>query len=168
MSKPVKELLRKELIRRLEGVASLAVVGFTGLDAVATNEIRARLREKDIEMMVVKNAVAREAFDAVGLTATTSLLDGPCALAHGSDSVVGVVRELLELGREAPNLVLKGAVLEGEAFGPDRIEELSKFPTHAEALGWVVSCAVSGGGNLVVCLLAPGGRLAGAVKTIGV
>ena len=43
MSKPIKNLLRKEFIRRFEGITSLAVVGFTGLDAVSTNEIRGRL-----------------------------------------------------------------------------------------------------------------------------
>ena len=48
MSKPVKELLRKELASRLEGVGSLAVVGFSGVDAVTTHAIRKRLLAKKI------------------------------------------------------------------------------------------------------------------------
>lgn len=40
MSKPVKKLLRDELIRRFQGVTQLAVVGFSGVDANRANEIR--------------------------------------------------------------------------------------------------------------------------------
>ena len=113
MSKPLKELVRKELIRRFQGLTSLAVVGFTGLDGNATNAIRGRLRGKDIHMTVVKNSLARQAFQELGLAAAVDLLDGPCAIAYGQESVVTVVRELLEIHREFPKLIVKAAVLEG-------------------------------------------------------
>ena len=67
MSKPVKELVRKELMKRLDGVSSLAVIGFTGLDAVTTNTVRSRLVKKDIHVTVVKNALAKQAFKELGL-----------------------------------------------------------------------------------------------------
>ena len=67
MSKPIKELVQKELIKRFENLTSMAVVGFTGIDANTTREIRGRLREKTIRMTVVKNSIARQALDAVGL-----------------------------------------------------------------------------------------------------
>ena len=93
MSKPVKELVRKELINRFDGVSSLAVVGFSGISAVNTRKIRGQLREKEISMTVVKNSIARQAFKEVGLDSAVGLLDGPCAIAYGADSVVSVVRE---------------------------------------------------------------------------
>ncbi len=166
MSKPVKEMIRKELTRRLEGVTSLAVIGFTGLDAITTNQIRHRLREKDIRVTVVKNSVARQAFREVGLDKAPEALDGPCAVAYGSDSVVTIVRELLAIHKESPALTVKAAVLEGEVFPEDRIEELSKYPNREEAIGRVVRCILSGGANLSAALIGPGGRLASILKTI--
>ncbi|MEN6662656.1 MAG: 50S ribosomal protein L10 [Phycisphaerae bacterium] len=166
MSKPVKELVRKELIKRLEGVSGLAVVGFTGVDAISTNLIRGRLDAKGIHLMVVKNSLARQAFKAVGLDVAGDLLDGPCALATGGDSVVDVVKELLEINKDQPNLTVKAAVLEGDAFGPDRIEELSKYPSRNEAIGTVVSCLLAPGAKLAGCIVGPGGAIAGILKTI--
>ena len=170
MSKPVKELLRKELAERFEGLTSLVVVGFTGLDAVTTNRLRGRLREKDIRLTVVKNSIARQAFNSVGLQAAAKLLDGPSAIASWADDeragIVVVVRELLDIGKESPELTVKAAILEGEVFGPDRIDELSKYPTRDEAIGRIAGCALAPGAKLTACLLAPGAKLASILKTI--
>ena len=166
MSKPVKELVRRELARRFEGVRSLAVVDFTGVDAVATSEIRQRLVSKGVRVTVVKNSLARQAFKSIGMDAAADLLEGPCAVATGGDSVVDVVRELLEIRKEQPNLTVKAALLEGDAFGRDRIDELSRYPTRDEAISRMVGCALAPGARLAGCLIGPGGRLASILKTL--
>lgn len=170
MSKAVKELIRKEMVKRFDGVTSLAVVGFTGIDANTTREIRGKLREKQIRMTVVKNSIARHAFDAVGLKDAGDLLDGPCAIAFGTDSekvsVVSVVRELLELAKSAPNLKVKAAFLEGDSFGASQIDALSKYPTRDEAIAKALTCVLTPGQKLAGCLIGPGGKLASILKTI--
>jgi large subunit ribosomal protein L10 len=167
MSKPVKALIRDELTRRLEGVTSLAVVGLTGVDAITTTNMRKRLREQDIRLLVIKNALAKQAFKAIDLEVASDLLDGPCALAYGGDNVVSLVRELLDIKKEYANeLVVKAAVMDGEAFGSDRIEALSKFPTRDEAIGTIISCALAPGMKAAACILAPGSKIASLVKAI--
>jgi large subunit ribosomal protein L10 len=166
MSKPVKKLIRDELIKRFDGLTQLAVVSFTGVDANTTNAIRARLAEKDIRVSVVKNSLARQAFKEVGIEGAGALLDGPCAVAYGADSVVTVVRELLDIGKDAPNLSVKAAFMEGDVFAEDRIDALSKFPTREEAIGQVVQCVLSSGANLAGCLVGPASQIAGILKTI--
>lgn len=166
MSKPVKKLIRDELIKRFDGVTQLAVISFTGVDANTNNEIRSRLAEKDIRVSVVKNALARQAFKEIGIEGAGALLDGPCAVAYGADSVVTVVRELLDIHKETPNLTVKAAFMEGDVFGEDGIEALSKYPTREEAIGQAVQCVLSAGANLAGCLIGPAGQLAGILKTI--
>lgn len=166
MSKPVKELIKKELLKRFAGVDSLAVVGFTGLDAIATNKIRGRLLAKKIKMTVVKNSIAKRAFGDLGIAGASDMLEGPCAVAYGADSVVTVVRELLEIGKDSPKLTVKAAFLEGEIFPTDRIDELSKFPTRDEAIGRVVACILSPGKKLAACIIGPGSKVASILKTI--
>lgn len=166
MSKPVKALIKNELEKRFEGITSLAVVGITGIDGVRNHEIRGRLLAKDIRLTVVKNSIARQAFREIGLSPAAEMLDGPCAVAYGADSVVTVVRELLDIKRETPNLTVKAALLEGEIFGADRIAELSALPTLGEALSGIVRCVLSPGAKLAGCLVGPGGKIASLVKAI--
>ena len=164
MSKPVKALLRKELARRLEGAESLVVFSLSGVDGTANNELRRHLRGKDIEVTVVKNAIARQALEDVGMSPASVLLEGPSALAMGGEGAVETVRELLEARRKLPTLTVRGAVLEGEVFGPDRVDELSRYPTREEALGNIVMLARSPGARVGGALLGPGGRIGGALK----
>ncbi len=166
MSKPVKKLIRDELIKRFDGVTQLAVVGFTGVDANTTNVIRDRLAEKDIKVSVVKNSLAKQAFRELGIQDAGQLLDGPCAVAYGADSVVTVVRELLDIGKETPNLKVKAAFMEGDVFTEDKIDALSKYPTRDEAIAQAIGCVLSAGANLAGCLIAPGGDIAGILKGI--
>ena len=166
MSRPVKALMRKELVRRLRGVDSLTVLSLMGIDGVSSNQLRRELRASEISVTVVKNSVARQAFKEVGLEAVSALLDDPCAVAVGGESVVSVVRQLLEFAKEAPTLVVRGALLEGEIFGPDRVAELSRYPTRAEAIAQVVALAVSPGAQVAGALTGPGGGVAGVIKAI--
>ncbi len=170
MSKPIKELIRTELVKRFEGVTSLAVVGFTGLDAIATHNLRGRLHDKQIRLTVVKNSVARQAFKQLGLEAAGSLLDGPCAVAYGADSVVTVVRTLMDVAKEtakgAPSLTIKAALLDGQPFAADQIEALSKYPNRDEAIARVVSVVLAGGSKLAACLVGPGSSVASILKTV--
>ena len=166
MSKPVKSLLRKDLINRLEGVNSLAVLSLSGVDGLSANRLRRQLRTGGVSLTVVKNSVARYALREIGLESVCGLIDGPCAIAWGGESAVDIVRELLDEAKNIPTIQVKGALMEGEVFGSDRIEELSKYPTREEALATVVMLAKSAGARLAGCLLGPGGRLAGAIKGI--
>lgn len=166
MSKPVKTLLRKDLTKRLEGVQSLAVLSLAGVDGVATDNLRRQLRSGGVSVSVVKNSVARYALEQIGLPEACGLLDGPCALAWGGDNVVTIVRGLLEAGKNIPSLLVKGALLEGEVFGAERIEELSKYPTREEAIATLSMLVKSAGARLAGCLIGPGGRLAGAIENI--
>lgn len=166
MSKRVKNLLRKEIVERLEGVKDLAVVGLIGIDAITTNKLRGQLREKGIHVVVVKNAMARQAFKELGMASAVGLLDGACALAYGGESLVDVVREVLDKGKTIPKLAVKGAFLEGEVFGPERVEELSKYPTRIEALGNLSRMITTPGAKVVGAVVGSGALLAGLLKTI--
>ena len=171
MSKPVKQMIRAQLLERLEGVKSLAVVGFSGLDAVATNRIRGLLREKSIRMTVVRNLLAKQAFHEVGLDQAGGLLEGPCAvtysLEHDQGALITMVRELLAIGREYPALTVKAALMDGDVYQGDAdVSALSKFPTREEALSQVLGSILSPASSLAACIVTPGGQVASLLKAI--
>jgi large subunit ribosomal protein L10 len=156
MSKPVKNLIKQELSRRLDGATSLAVIGFTGLDSNTTNTVRGKLAKKQMRVSVVKNALAKQTFKELGIEQASGLLEGPCALVYGGESVVNIVRELIEIGKDAAAMQLKGAVMEGTVFrGAEEVEALSKYPTRDEAIANLVAAILSPGRKLAAAILAP-------------
>jgi large subunit ribosomal protein L10 len=167
MSKPVKDMIASEYLRRFEGVSGAVVVEIRGLDAKATTSMRGSLREKGIRVTVVKNALARRTFREGPLAALERALKGPSAMLHGAESVVDVAREIVRLAEDEKKIVLKGAVLDGEYFDGDAgVKLLGSFPTKAEAQAKVVTLVLSPARNLMGAAKGPGGRVLGVVKAL--
>lgn len=167
MSKPVKEMVVAQYERQFAGLEGAVLVDVRGIDANENNSLRNGLREKAIQVTVVKNSLARKAFAGTDLEAISPALEGPSALVFGGDSVVNVARELIGWAKKVKELDLKGAVLEGEYYeGEAGVKRLSDFPTKEEAQARVVQLVLTPAGNVVGAAKGPGGRLLGIVKEI--
>jgi large subunit ribosomal protein L10 len=167
MSKPIKKLIIENYRSRFGELEGALIVDIRGIDANDNNEMRKGLLDKQIRVTVVKNNLARKAFDDTALSALLPVLDGPIALAYGSDSVVEVARAVVEWARKVKELDLKGAVLEGELYeGAEGVRRLSQFPTRDEAKAAVVQLVLTPGGNIVGAALNGGGKLMAVVKEL--
>lgn len=167
MSKPVKEMIVSAYESRLGDHEDAVVVSLRGVKSDGTESIRGRLRAKEITVQVVKNSLARKAFEGTKLAGLSPLMKGQNAVVFGAESVVDVAREIISLVKEFPDVELKGAVLDGELYeGEDGVERLSKFPTRDEAIATAVTLVLSPARKLVGAVKGPGGRLAGIVKAI--
>jgi large subunit ribosomal protein L10 len=173
MSKTVKNIIIRDYRSRMEGVTGLqtpkeaVLISIRGVKAIDTTRLRSGLAKKQIKITVVRNSLARKAFEGSELSALNDLLTGASAIAYGSTSVVEVARELVSSIAKFPALELKGAVLDGTLFkGKDGVTELSKFPTKDEAIGQIVTLIVSPARKLLGQVQGPGSSIAGIIKAI--
>ena len=167
MSKPVKEMIVAEYTKRFEDVDSAVLVEIRGLDANDNNRLRGELAKNSIRITILKNSLARKAFEGGPLEGLNDSLSGPTAIVTGADSVVEVARELVRCAKEFEQLDLKAALLDGEFFdGEAGIKKLSDYPTREEAQATVVAIALSPFKNVVGAASSPGSTLMGVVKQI--
>ncbi|MBL0926640.1 MAG: 50S ribosomal protein L10 [Phycisphaerales bacterium] len=167
MSKPVKNLLIRDYAAKLSGVENAVVVSLRGIPSNDNNNLRLGLRKNNIRVTVVRNNLVKHAFKQTKLEAIVPLLNGPSALVYGAESVVDVAREVVKFAAKLDKLELRGAILDGVLFeGKAGVEELSKFPTRAEALAQTVTLILSPAQKLVGQLNGPGRKLAGIVQAI--
>lgn len=167
MSKTVKTYMMRDYQDKIGDVSDALVISIRGIEANENNKLRMGLQKKNIHVTVMRNNLARKAFEGTGLAGLAPLLEGPTALAYGAESVVDVAREIMAWAKKMEQLELKGAILDGELFkGKDGVERLSKFPTRDEAIAKAVTLILSPGRNLMAQVKGPGGRLLGIVKAI--
>lgn len=168
MSKLVKKMLSDHLRRRLEGVEHALVVTVAGLDAQRTFKLRRELRAKNINLMVVKNSVARRAVEGTPLAAAFEQMEGALAVVWGGEDPVSLAKEVVRLAEDknyAP-FAARGGVVEGSRLTAEQVKEVSKWPSRAEQLSLLVGQILGPASKLAAQLLGPGGRLASQVKQL--
>lgn len=168
MSRYVKQLLANDISRRLEGVEDALLVSVIGMDANQTVGLRQELREKNIRLMVVKNSMARWATEGTPLAPAFESMDGTLAVIWGGEDFVSLVKEVSRLDKAADyeRFAARGGVMEGEQLSPERIQEMSKWPSRQEQLSLLSGQILSPGGQLVGQLTAPGGAVASQIEKI--
>jgi len=166
MSKPMKNLIVESYKKRFGDVEDVVLISIRGVEANDNNTMRWELAQKGCKIAVIKNSLVKTAVKGTALEPMTDLLDGPCALAYGGESLVDLVRDLIAKAKDLANLEFRGAVMGGEVFGPDQIDALSKYPTLDEARGQTVQLFLSPAGNLAGSIGSPASKLAGSIKTI--
>ena len=170
MSKYVKDLLTEDLSSRLNGVEDCVVANVIGIDANSTSDLRKRLRSKGIGMMVVKNSLARRAADGTSLAAAFEGLTGSNAVLWGGDDFVSLVKEVTELDKDEETFELfetRGGAMDGVQLTPDRVREISKWPSREEQLSMLVGQIMGPGAQLAAQLKGPGGALVSQIKSKG-
>ena len=166
MSKPVKNLTKKTYQAKFDEIDSAVLIEVRGVKSNQNNALRQNLADKGIKVTVVKNTLAKAVWSGTALEGLNDLVNGACAIAYGGDSVVTVARELIEQAKAIEAIQFKGAIMEGNVFGPDEIEALSKYPTRDEAIATVVQIVLTPAQKLVGSILGPGRKVASLVKAI--
>ncbi len=169
MSKYVKDLVTRDIKRRLEGVEDAVLVSTVGMDANTTNELRGELAEKNINIYVVKNSLARRATEGSRLAPAFEGTNGPIAVCWGGDDFVSLVKELVRLDKDDAKydaFVANGGVMDGEKLDADGIKAVSKWPSRQEQLSLLVGQILGPGAQLSAALLGPGKMLNSQIKQI--
>jgi large subunit ribosomal protein L10 len=166
MSKRVKALITSELQTKFKGADSVVVVDYLGIDSKTTAGIRSDLRKKQVKLTVVRNALAAKALETAGLKGAGGLLKGTNAVVYGGESVVDIVKELVEQAKKVDKLKIKGSIVEGQLLDNKATEALAKLPSKKELQAMIVGQILGPGRKIAGQLKGPAGKLAGQIKAV--
>lgn len=166
MSKYVKELMTGDLVSKWDGVEELMTVNVVGMEANATVELRKRLREKNINLMVIKNSLARRATKDTPLAPAFEGAKGAQAVAWGAEDVVALAKEVMAVAEDDAFKQFEptGGVLDGAKLSADDVKAVSKWPSRTEMLSTISGQIMGPAMTLSAQLLGPGKLLASQVK----
>ena len=169
MSKYLKNLITDSLKKRWEGVSEALLVDVVGMEVNTNVVLREKLREQGIQLMVVKNSLARRATEGTVLAPAFEGAEGTLAVVWGGEDVVSLAKEITRLANDdqfAP-FEARGGVMDGKKISADEVKAISKWPNRPEQLSLLVGQILSPGATLSAQLLDPGQQLASQVKQKG-
>ena len=166
MSKVIKGMMMDEIRQSVGECRDLLVLDMSKLDGVTDNKFRVAMQKKGINLLQVKNSLAKRAFADAGFTALADSLVGPSTLVWGGEDIVALSKELAKWVKDIKALDVKGGSADGQGFDAKGFESLSKSPGRAELLSQISGLILGPGAKLSSQLLGAGGKLASQVKKI--
>ncbi|HEY2771078.1 MAG TPA: 50S ribosomal protein L10 [Solirubrobacteraceae bacterium] len=152
MNRDQKAAVVDEIAGQIEGAQAIFAVDYRGISVSEVAELRAKLRDADTRLRVVKNSLSERAADKAGAEALKPLLEGPTALAlvHGDAALAA--KALNDTARALNILEFKGGLMDGATLTGDDIRSIARLPSR-DVLN----------GQLVGTIAAP---LSGLVRTL--
>lgn len=167
MGKQVKQLLADELQKKFSSVSDFIVVDLMGIDGITNNRLRGQLRQKGISLTMVRNAMVKKAFKAMGKENAAGLFEtGSCTIAYGAESIVDLAKELKAVNIGKVPIKFRGAYLEGSVLDSAAAGSLVNMKTRTEMLGEIVMLANSPARRIAGAIVSPARKIAGCVKAI--
>lgn len=109
------------------------LVGFSGITVGQVDDLRRRVRTAGGSYSVVKNRIAKLAFEDSSLGTLSEHLAGPTAIAYSEDDPVGLAKALTEFAKDVPVIEFKAGLVDGQTISADAIQEIANLPSR-EAL----------------------------------
>jgi large subunit ribosomal protein L10 len=166
MSKLIKDLITKDLQKRLEGVDDALLVDMIGLKNDKNVALRQRLRKKNIHLLVVKNSLAARATEGTKLAPAFESATGTMALIWGGEDIISLAKEVISIAEDKnfEPFTAKGGVMDGQRIAADQVKAVSKWPTRTEQLSILSGQILSVGSKLSGQLISAGSKLASQIK----
>ena len=167
MKKEVKDTIIAELGQKLKEYPHFYLVDLAGLNAEATSNLRRKCFKNEIKMIVVKNSLLREAFQAsdIDFEPMYDSLKGTTAVMFCNTA--NVPAKLLKEYKKEGVPALKAAYAEETIFGADQLEALVALKSKNEVIADIVALLQSPAKNVVSALQSGANTIHGVLKTLG-
>lgn len=155
-----------DLTARLKASSTAVLADYRGMTVGQMRELRSKLRDGGIEMVVVKNTLARRAAKAAGYEPLNAELVGPIAMLFAADDVSAPARILNDYIRANRKMVIKGGLLEGQVIKADSVVELADLPSREILISRLLGAMQAPLGNLASVLQAPLSKFARTLDAV--
>jgi large subunit ribosomal protein L10 len=124
-----KEATIAEISEAIRNSSGVLLTEYRGLTVAQLKELRGNLRG-NASYAVVKNTLAKRAFNAEGINSFDAELVGPTAIAFVHGDTVTAAKALRDFAKANTALVLKGGYFDGAALTSDEVRKLADLETR--------------------------------------
>jgi len=127
-------------VAEVAGRAYSAVAAeYRGLTVTQMTNLRAKARQSNVYLRVVKNTLARRAVEGTEFACMQDGLTGPLVIAFSLEDPGAVGRLFKDFVKDNPKLEVKVIALGGKLLKPSDLEALAKMPTYDQAVSMLMS-----------------------------
>ena len=130
----------KELQEKLERSSIAVTATYTGIGVNAMTDLRRRMREAGVELLVIKNTLMYLAAEGAQRPQVKDIVQGPTAIAFGYGDPTEAARSMHEYIRatRSPLTIQGAAMADGLILQPRDVERLATLPPRDQLLSMLL------------------------------
>ena len=134
-----KERIVSEVKEVASKASSLVISDARGLKVSELTEIRRKATDAGIHIQVIKNSLAKLAFDGTDFGCTNEVLSGPSLFAFSFDEPGAAAKLLKTYAKNYEALEIKALSVECQLLTGDQVDILANLPSREEAYGLIAN-----------------------------
>ncbi len=150
-----------EWVKRSKALVLTQYVGMTMKDI---DGLRAKVRENGGEFHIIKNTLAKLAFEQAGLPVQKSQLEGSTAVVFAFTDAPATVKIITDFAKGSEFLKIKGGYLEKQSLTPEGVRALADLPPLPVVRGQLLGMLLAPASKLARTLAEPGRMIAAVIK----
>lgn len=139
LNREQKEAVVAEVAEVASSAFSAIAAEYRGLTVEEMTELRAKAREANVYLRVVKNTLARRALVDTDFACMQEGLTGPLVLAFSQEDPGSAARVIKDFAKEHEHLEVKLVSIGGKLLAAGDIEALAKMPTYDQAISLLMA-----------------------------
>jgi len=134
-----KKAIVAEVNETATNALSLVVADARGVSVDGMTALRQEARKSSVTLRVVRNTLAKRAFEGTEYECVKDALVGPSLFGFSMEDPGAAARLFKEFAKENKNFEVKVLAVSGQMLGAEQLDVLAKLPTRDQALSMLMS-----------------------------
>ena len=150
-----KKTVVEEVHEIARGAHSLVVAEYRGMSVAEMSALRVQAKQANVHLRVIRNTLARRAFENTDFECASGQLTGPLVFAFSREEPGAAARVVRDFATSNNKLVVRLLSFDGRTIEASDIDVLATLPTREEALSRLMSVLLAPASKLVRTLAEP-------------
>ena len=134
-----KQAIVADVNETAQAALSAVMADYRGVTVDAMTQLRKSARESGVQVRVIRNTLAKRAFEGTELECMNDALTGPCIVAFAMEDPGASARLFKDFAKEQEAFEIKALSVGGKLLPAEQIDALAKLPTRDEALALLMA-----------------------------
>ena len=134
-----KKVIVSEVNETATSALSLVIADARGCSVDEMTALRKDARENQITLRVVRNTLAKRAFEGTDYECVSESLSGPSLFGFSMEDPGAAARLFKDFAKEHEAFEVKALAVGGQLLGAEQLDVLAKLPTREQALSLLMS-----------------------------
>lgn len=138
-----KKAIVADVNETASNAVSLVVADARGVNVVDMTELRKQARENNVDLRIVKNSLAKRAFEGTDFECIEGALAGPSLFGFSMEDPGAAARLFKDFAKTNEKFEVKALSISGQLLEKEQLDVLATLPTLEQALGQLVSVMIA-------------------------